>query len=166
MLHYTYYKKGSVNATTAGEQSDYQLELIIGESSGASGADVHCAGHCENFPNDIRFTKEDGNTKHDYWIDTSSLSGTTPNRKVTVWIEIASIPASNSVDFYMYYGQSSDSGESDGNNTSEFFEEDWKLVSSQTPNSSYDGFGILIKTGDDTILHFYRVGTSHALSRV
>jgi hypothetical protein len=113
---YTYRKKCTAIATSAGAQIEYQLELIVGESSGASGEDVDCESHCIDFPNDIRFTKEDGETKHDYWIDTSSLSSTTPNRKVDVWIEVASIPASGSVDFYMYYGKASDTSESNGNN--------------------------------------------------
>jgi predicted GH43/DUF377 family glycosyl hydrolase len=119
---YTYYKKGAVNATTAGAQSNYQLELVVGESSGASGVDVHCNGHCEDFPNDIRFTKEGGAPKHDYWVDLSSLEGNTPNRKVRVWIEVASIPTSGTVDFYMYYGLSGDSGESNGDTTFPFFD--------------------------------------------
>ena len=118
---YTYRKKGSVVATTAGAQTNYQLELKVGESSGASGANVHCNNHSEDFPNDIRFTKEDGETKHDYWVE--SITGTTPNRLATVIIELASVPASGSVDFYMYYGKSGDSGESDGDNTFEFFDD-------------------------------------------
>ena len=118
---YTYRKKGAVNATTAGAQTLYQLKLIVGESSGAAGCDVHCENHCLDFPNDIRFTKEDGETKHDYWIE--EITGTTPNRKATVWIEVASIPVSGSVDFYMYYRKTSDSGESSGDNTFEFFDD-------------------------------------------
>ena len=118
---YTYRKKGSVVATTAGAQTNYQLELKVGESSGASGANVHCNNHSEDFPNDIRFTKEDGETKHDYWVE--SITGTTPNRLATVIIELASVPASGTVDFYMYYGKSGDSGESDGDNTFEFFDD-------------------------------------------
>lgn len=120
---YAYYRKGAVAATVAGEQTNYQLELVVGESSGAAGADVDCGGHCEDFPNDIRFTEEDGTTKHDYWVDISSLEGIAPNRKVSVWIEVASIPASGSVDFYMYYGNSGDSGESDGDSTFNFFDD-------------------------------------------
>lgn len=136
---YTYRKKGAVNATTAGAQTLYQLKLIVGESSGASGADVHCENHCLDFPNDIRFTKEDGETKHDYWVDTSSLEGTTPNRKVSVWIEVASIPASGSVDFYMYYRKSSDNGESDGYDTFHIFDD-------------FEGAGSFVKDDLDTFI--------------
>jgi hypothetical protein len=114
---YTYRKQGAVNATTAGAQTNFQLKLLVGESSGATGEDVDCAGHCQDFPNDIRFTEEDGGTKYDYWVDIRSLEGVTPNRKVSVWIEVTSIPTSGSVDFYMYYGKTSDTGESNGTDT-------------------------------------------------
>ncbi|MEA3357497.1 MAG: DUF2341 domain-containing protein, partial [Patescibacteria group bacterium] len=62
-------------------------------------------------------------TKHDYWVNLDSLEGTTPNRKVSVSIEVASIPAVGSVDFYMYYGKVGDSSESNGDNTFEFFDD-------------------------------------------
>ena len=120
---YTYRKLGAVNSTTAGAQTLYQLKLTVGESSGAAGAGVHCENHCIDFPNDIRFTKGDETTKHDYWVDVDSLTGTTPNRKVDVWIEVATIPASGAVDFYIYYTKTSDSGESNGDNTFLFFDD-------------------------------------------
>lgn len=112
---YTYRKKKPVNATAAGAQTNYQMQLLVGESSGASGEEIDCENHCQDFPNDIRFTGADGTTKHDYWVQ--STTGTTPNRLATIWIEVASIPASGDVDLYMYYGKSSDSGESSGDNT-------------------------------------------------
>ncbi|RLG14192.1 hypothetical protein DRN69_04505 [Candidatus Pacearchaeota archaeon] len=116
---YGYRKKGAVNATTAGAQSNYQMKLVVGESSGASGCDVHCENHCQNFPNDIRFTKEDGETLHDYWLE--KIEGESPNRKATFWIEVDTIPASGSVDLYMYYGKSGESSASDGEATFDFF---------------------------------------------
>lgn len=120
---YLYRKKVPINSTAAGTQTNYQMKLIVGESSTASGIDVHCENRCQNFPNDIRFTDTNGTTKHDYWIETGSSNGTTPNQKVTIWIEIASIPHPGSVDLYMYYGKSSDYGESNGNNTCVFFDD-------------------------------------------
>jgi len=118
---YTYRKKGAVNATTAGAQTNYQKKLIVGESSGASGCDVHCENHCENFPDDVRLTKEDQVTKISYW--TKELSGTAPNRKATFWFKIPSIPDTGAVDVYLYYGRSSDSGESNGDDTFELFDD-------------------------------------------
>ena len=112
---YAYRKKGAVNATAAGVQTNYQMQVLVGESIGALGEDVHCGNNCQDFPNDIRFTGADGVTKHDYWVQ--SVTGTTPNRLATIWIEVASIPASGDVDLYMYYGKGGDSGESDGSAT-------------------------------------------------
>lgn len=119
-LGYTYRKKKPVNSTTAGAQTNYPMKLLVGESSGASGEEIDCEGHCTNFPDDIRFTRADGETKHDYWVE--SITGTTPNRLATIQIETNSIPASGAVDLYMYYGKSGDSGESDGYDTFEFFD--------------------------------------------
>ena len=143
---YTYQKKCTVVATTAGAQTNYQLELKVGESSGASGEAVDCESNCQDFPNDIRFTEEDGETKHDYWIE--SITGTTPNQLATVIIEVASIPASGAVDFYMYYGKSSDSGESSGDNTFEFFD-DFEDVDPKW--SSYAGNPILSPEGIEVL---------------
>lgn len=112
---YDYRKKKPVNATAAGEQTFFQMELLVGESSGASGEEIDCESHCEDFPNDIRFTGADGETKHDYWV--RSITGTTPNRLATLQIEVATIPAAGSVDLYIYYGKSADAGESNGDNT-------------------------------------------------
>lgn len=120
---YAYRKKCSVNGTVSGNQTDYQMKLIVGESSGASGEDVDCASHCQSFPDDVRFTSADGTTEHDYWIETGSISGTTPNRKATAWIEAASIPNPGPIDLYMYYGKTSDFGDSNGSTSFTFFDD-------------------------------------------
>ena len=156
IVGYTYYKKGAVNATTAGAQTLYPLGLIVGESSGAIGADVHCENHCLDFPNDIRFTKEDGITKHDYWIE--EITGTTPNRKAVVLIEVASIPASGSVEFYMYYRKASDLGESNGNNTFEFFD-DFSGSEITNPWTRYGSNPILVKNPTNPSWDYYFVNS-------
>ena len=117
---YSYRKLATLNGVSAGDQTNYQMKLVIGESSGVSEADVHCENHCQNFPNDIRFTGADGITKYNYWIE--RIEGTTPSRVSTVWIKIDSIPA-GTVDFYMYYGKASDDNESNGDNVFIFFDD-------------------------------------------
>jgi hypothetical protein len=112
------------------------MKLLVGESSGAAGEDIDCEGNCQDFPNDLRFTAADGEAKHDYWVDISSLEGTTPNRKVSVWIEVAVIPASGAVNFYMYYGKFLGTDESDGNATFEFFD-DFENVEQDYYNFDY-----------------------------
>ena len=134
---YSHRKKGAVNATAAGAQTNYQMRLLVGESSGASGEEVDCENQCRYFPNDIRFTGADGVTKHDYWVQ--SVTGTTPNRLATIWIEVASIPASGDVDMYMYYGKSNDSGESSGGNTFVIYNMSDVVAFWQMDEESWDG---------------------------
>ena len=55
---------------------------------------------------DLRFTKSDGSTLLDYWIE--FITGTSPNLIAKVWIELApspdTIPASpGTYTFYIYY---------------------------------------------------------------
>jgi alkaline phosphatase len=118
---YSYQKQVTISGTSAGAQTNYQMKLIIGESSTAPGIDVHCENHCQDFPNDIRFTNASGNAKHDYWIE--ETEGTTPNRYSTVWIEVNSITASGTVDLYMYYCNSAAASNSNGTTTFDFFDD-------------------------------------------
>lgn len=118
---YLYRKLKPVNATAAGAQTDYQVKLKVGESSGSPTPDIHCEEHCEDFPNDIRFTGPDEQSKHSYWVE--SITGESPNRLAKIHIKIPTIPSEGSIDLYMYYGKSADSGESNGDNTFLFFDD-------------------------------------------
>ncbi|MFA5401187.1 MAG: DUF2341 domain-containing protein [Dehalococcoidia bacterium] len=111
------YRKAIVIAPSAdGAQSDYQLKLLVGESAGASGEQVDCAGHVLSSFDDLRFTTSDGVTLCPYWIE--SVTGTTPNRLATIWIKIPSIAASPAAaTIYMYYGNAGASSESSGTDT-------------------------------------------------
>lgn len=98
------YRKSVTLSRATGAVTDYQMKLLVGESSGATGADVYCAGHCKTDFSDLRFTTSDGETLLDYWIE--SVSGTAPNQLATVWIKFDSIGTSDTT-FYMYYGNAS-----------------------------------------------------------
>jgi len=108
------YRKSVTLSRASGAVTDYQMKLLVGESSGASGEDVDCGGLCQTDFDDLRFTTADGETLLDYWIE--SKSGTTPNQLATVWIEFDSIGTSATT-FYMYYGNASASAASNGDNT-------------------------------------------------
>jgi hypothetical protein len=170
---YSYRKKVPINPTASGTQTNYQMKLVVGESNTTSGTNTCCENHCQNFPNDIRFTSNNGVTKHDYWIETGSLTGTEPNRKITIWIKVTSIPYPDSIDLYMYYGKSSDCGESNGSNTHMFFDDflnngegDWnKNIGSAAEhpiikdNTLYFvGNGIWILSLNGTEQHHYHAG--------
>lgn len=97
------YRKPVTLTRASGAVTDYQMKLLLGESSGATGEDVDVGGLCLSSFNDIRFTTSDGETLLDYWIE--SISGTTPNQLATIWIEFDSVGTSATT-FYMYYGNS------------------------------------------------------------
>ena len=114
------YRKSVTLSRASGAVSNYQMKLLLGESSGATGEDVDCGGHCLSTFNDLRFTKSDGTTLLDYWIE--SVTGTTPNQLATIWIEFDSI-GTGATTFYMYYGKADAAAVSNGANTFLFFDD-------------------------------------------
>ncbi|MFA5324089.1 MAG: DUF2341 domain-containing protein [Smithella sp.] len=108
------YRKSVTLSRASGAVSNYQMKLLLGESSGATGEDVDCGGLCLSNFNDLRFTAADGETLLDYWIE--SITGTTPNQLATVWIEFDSIGVSATT-FYMYYGNAAAPSVSSGADT-------------------------------------------------
>ena len=69
-------------------------------------------------PNDIRFTKSDGTTELDYWIESSDAD------TAQVWIEFDSIPASpDDGTFYLYYGDDDATDASNGADTFPLFDD-------------------------------------------
>ena len=124
---WTYRKPVTISRAT-GAVTDYQMGVLVGESSGATGEAVDCGGLCKSDFSDLRFTSDDGMTLLDYWIE--SVSGATPNQMATIWVEFDSIGTSATT-FYMYYGNSAASAVSDGEATFLFFDD--------FPGASLDG---------------------------
>jgi hypothetical protein len=114
------YRKSITLSRASGAVTNYQMKLLVGESSGATGENVDCNGLCLSTFNDLRFTKADGTTLLDYWIE--SISGTTPNQLATVWIEFDSI-GTDATTFYMYYGKAKATAASSGADTFLFFDD-------------------------------------------
>jgi len=108
------YRKQITITGQSGAGTNYQVKLLVGETSGASGEQFDLAGHCTSFPNDIKFTASDGSTELSYWVE--STSGTTPNRLATIWVKVTADLGSNQ-NIYIYYGKSGQSNSSNGNNT-------------------------------------------------
>jgi hypothetical protein len=118
---YLFRKQITIAHTDDGAQTNYQLKLLVGESSGATGGDIDCNSHVLPSFNDLRFTASDGDALCDYWIE--SFSGTTPNQLATIWIEVPSIAAHpNDTIIYMYYGKVDEPAVSNGDNTFPFFD--------------------------------------------
>ena len=116
---YAYRQKVSL-ARTDGAVSDYQMKLNVHKGAGDSLDDdcylkSHALSWTGTVPNDIRFTKADGSTELDYWIESSDANN------AVVWMEFDSIGTTDT-DFYIYYGKvAADSG-SNGGNTFPFFD--------------------------------------------
>jgi len=108
------YRKTITLARASGAVTNYQMKLLLGESSGATGEEVDCGGLCLSNFNDIRFTKADGTTPLDYWIE--SITGTTPNQLATIWIEFDAIGTTDTT-FCMYYGNTAAPAVSSGADT-------------------------------------------------
>ncbi|MFA6358678.1 MAG: DUF2341 domain-containing protein, partial [Candidatus Omnitrophota bacterium] len=108
------YRKSVPLSRASGAVSNYQMKLLLGESSGATGEDVDCGGLCLSTFNDIRFTTSDDETLLDYHIE--SITGTTPNQLATIWIEFNSIGTGDTT-FYMYYGKADATAVSNGAST-------------------------------------------------
>ncbi|MCD6400218.1 DUF2341 domain-containing protein, partial [candidate division WOR-3 bacterium] len=98
---YTYRKKITLNGQS-GAGTGYLVKLKVGESSGSSGADLHLENHSADFPNDIRFTDDDGITKLSHWLE--GTTGTAPNRISTFWVKVNDNLNTNQ-DIYIYYGK-------------------------------------------------------------
>jgi len=120
------YRKKITIIGQPGAGTNYQVLLKIGESSGVSGADFHLEGHSADFPSrrnqsgDLRFTASDGTTLLDFWVE--KVEGTSPNRIVYVWVEVAADLGTNQ-DIYCYYGNSAATNVSNGDNTFIFFDD-------------------------------------------
>jgi hypothetical protein len=114
------YRKPITLSRASGAVTNYQMKVLVGESSGATGEDVDCGGLCKTDFSDLRFTTSDGTTLLDYYIE--AVSGTTPNQLASVWIEFDSI-GTGATTFYMYYGNAGASAVSSGANTFLFFDD-------------------------------------------
>jgi len=149
---YSYRKKVDITGQS-GAGTDYQIVLEIGDSAGG---DFHLEGHCQNFPQDIRFTDDGGSTELSYWIEDETVD------PITVWVKVTdNLDSDQSI--YCYYGKSGDSTASDGEDTFEFFDgfdsgtepdsDKWSTDGSPTVS---DGCLILNQDGE----HVYSNGSS------
>jgi len=143
-----YRKSHEIEGSSAGGQTDYQIKIIVHKGTGTdSGENIYCNNHCRNNFGDIRFTKSDGTTLLDYWME-SYTSGD----KATFWVEVPSIPASpDKATIYIYYGKSDATTTSNGKNTFPIFydfgsdeSDEWTLDAGQWQWDTTNGW---LRTG-------------------
>lgn len=141
------YRKSVTISRASGTVTDYQMQLLVGKSSSAVGADIDTDDHCEADFDDLRFTTSDGVTLLDYWIE--EITGVGSSALARVWIEFDSIGTSATT-FRMYYGNAGASAVSNGPNTFPFFDDfsgDLSKWSGETGYASIAG-GILTVSGN------------------
>ncbi|MFA5953201.1 MAG: DUF2341 domain-containing protein [Candidatus Pacearchaeota archaeon] len=109
--------------TNAG--NDYQIKLTIGNTSGG---DFNLGGNATNFPNDIRFTDDDGETLLPYWIENT----TSP---AIFWVKVNDSLNSNQI-IYIYYGNSTVSSATNGTATFVMFDDFESTALNAVPDSS------------------------------
>jgi hypothetical protein len=125
--------------------SDLAVYAISSSDTFVNGyGQVGLNGHCEDDFDDIDFTKSDGNSELDYWLQSK-----TDGYRANFWVEFDSIPADpGSGTFYLYYGNSGATSSSDGDDTFTFFDDfsgsiDWTnkwYATNQSPYSIVDGW--------------------------
>ena len=93
-----------------GAGTDYQRLIKVGAADAATGDNLHVEGNATDFPNDIKFTDNDGSTKLSYYIERTVGAG--DSAVAHCWVKVTDDLDSNQ-NIYIYYGKPGDSDESD-----------------------------------------------------
>ncbi|VVB90381.1 Uncharacterised protein [uncultured archaeon] len=133
--NWNYSKIITIKGTTAGAQTNYQMKLTLYNSTGTdTPGNVYLGGNASSDFRDIRFTKSDGTTLLNYWIESY-----TPGVSAVVWVKVDSIPASpNTATIYLYYNNAAATTISSGTNTFEFFDD---FLGNSINTSKWSTFG-------------------------
>lgn len=141
-----------VNGSTAGAQVNYQMQLTVHKGSGADTTnDIYLGTNVRDDFGDVRFTKSDGSSLLNYWIE-SYTSGSV----ATIWIQIDSIPTTGTT-IYIYYDNSSQTTTGNGTNTFELFDDfpgttldvtKWSSITNGSGSVSVGGGNITINAPD------------------
>jgi len=131
---FQYRKSHNIQGSSGGSQTNYQVKIKVHREDGSdSGGDVYVGTKCQSDFDDIRFTKTDGKTELDYYRE--KIDGNV----ATFWVEVDSIPASpNNATIYIYYGNSTVSTTSSGDDTFLLFD---NFEDGSIDGSKWDTFG-------------------------
>jgi len=115
---YAYRKTITIPHTDVGAQTDYQIRFNIVKGNGSDpGCTAYLNGGALDWPDDVRFTKADGTTLLDFWIEEYDATDG------TWWVEFDAIPAHPDDGlFYMYWGKAGEASASNGDNTFAYFD--------------------------------------------
>lgn len=111
---WAYRKYFTVNGSTAGGVTNYQIKLTVNFGQGAdTGNTVYLNSKSQIDFDDLRFTKSDGVTLLDAWLESYIASSV-----CTVWVELDILPVSPGTNtFYIYYGNAYATSNWNGSNT-------------------------------------------------
>jgi hypothetical protein len=94
------YRKSHTILPASGAGTNYQIKIVVHYGSGTdSGQDVYLNGKCKTDFGDIRFTRADGVTLLDYWMESCSVGD-----NAVFWVEVADDLSTTAQIIYIYYG--------------------------------------------------------------
>ncbi len=155
LADYNYRKRIPISGSS-GAGTNYTVPLMIHSGSGTdSNGVVYINNGAKNFPNDIRFTDNYGETELNYWIKDPTVD------PIKIWIKITDDLSSGITNFYIYYGKEEVISESNGDNTFVFFDDfrqDTELNTNKweesgSPSLSFDETNGLTITKKSGIAH-------------
>ena len=133
--------KAKVKVTNSGESelTGYQVKIVMDTAALIS------AGKMQADCDDIRVVNEDQDTELDFWVNPETVNTTTTE----IWVEVPSL-AVGDTEVYIYYGNSSASSASDGDNVFVAFDDfdsggytdKWTVVSGTWSESG----GVLVQS--------------------
>jgi hypothetical protein len=141
------YRKSHVINPASGAGTNYQVRINVHYGSGIdSGADVYLNSHSRVDFGDVRFTRSDGVTLLDYWMESYAAGD-----NAVFWVEVADDLSTNPVTIYIYYGKSDATTTSNGDNTFLFFDDFPGTTLDTTKWASYIGSGASISVADSIV---------------
>lgn len=117
------FRKSHTITGSIGAETDYQILLNVTRATGTdTGNNVFIGTYCQDDFEDLRFTDDDKTTELDYWMERYTTAV-----YALFWVEVSDDLDTEQM-IYMYYGNSSVSTTSDGDDTFLFYE-DWDSAS-------------------------------------
>ena len=107
------YRKSHIICNATGAGTNYQVKITVINGTGTdSGNTVYINNKTRSDFGDVRFTRSDGTTLLDYWMERLYTS-----INATFWVKIADDLSSNNITIYVYYGNPTTTTASNGTNT-------------------------------------------------
>ena len=113
------YRKSHVINPASGAGKNYQIKIKVHYGNGDdSGENVYLGAHSRKDFGDVRFTKADGVTELNYWIEEK-----TDSDYAIFWVKISDNLSDENVTIFIYYGKNDATTTSNGENTFLFFDD-------------------------------------------